>query len=314
MRRQRPWILALALFLSVLIPLFPGGASNAQAVDGLADDEVCAFTYQDRRYTVTWEECKQAFSYRMFCGYLNPQSPGKVLESELPEAKKILYEAVALKIWMLENDLIGKPLADAHVHAREMEFELYLNERLAKIPIEISESEIQEYYRKNGRLYTVPQETKIQLIHIPAEKSQAGEYSEEALKQAEAAAQATWERIRAGEDFDQVMKEVSPEGWRGELDYQPQGPRGVFIDLAVKKLEVGEVSPPIRTSQGYFIAKLLGIRNSRPMTYEEARPLIEQNLKQQAFRKNRETMISEWAIQHIVLVDPRKESELAIFF
>ena len=96
--------------------------------------------------------------------------------------------------------------------------------------------------------------------------------SEEEEAEARAEAEAALNRILAGEDFAQVAGEISEEpgaGDRGGL-LQP-GRRGSWVEdfwNAASALEVGQVSPVIRTQYGFHVLKLEG-RSTVP--FREAR-------------------------------------------
>jgi hypothetical protein len=288
--------------------------SAAELQTPLSEDEICAFLYEEQRYAVTLKECKKTLGYRIDSGFLHPKSVGRVVPSEMPEVKKIIHETVARKRWMLENDLLEKPPDNPHVYARELEFESYLSKILEQMPIEVSEEEIEQYYERYRQALNTPKMTKIKCMNIIAEESELTNDRQTTLEQCKSIAMEALKRVQRGEDFDQVMKEVSPEGWQGNLDFQPQGPRGLVVDLAVAKLKVGQVSQPIPHAQGYYLIKLIAVQPSRPLTLEEAKPRIENVLRSLAYLKNRETLISKLSVKHIVVSDSQKESEIARLF
>lgn len=75
------------------------------------------------------------------------------------------------------------------------------------------------------------------------------------------AAQAAYDRIRAGEDFAKVAAEVSIDSGSkengGELGWVPQGLLSLEFDKTVFAMSPGQLSEPFSTNEGYYIVKVL---------------------------------------------------------
>jgi peptidyl-prolyl cis-trans isomerase SurA len=90
--------------------------------------------------------------------------------------------------------------------------------------------------------------------------------SAQLLAQRRARAEAALARVRAGEPFEAVARELSEDGNRergGEIGMRP-GSRlpDLFVE-ATKNLKVGEVTPaPVRSGAGFHVLKVLGRESS----------------------------------------------------
>lgn len=86
-------------------------------------------------------------------------------------------------------------------------------------------------------------------------------------------------RIRAGEDFARVVRDVSEDGNRergGEIGLRPASRLPDLFVEAVRTLKPGEVSAPVRSGAGFHVIKLLERRDSGPdrVTQTRARHVL----------------------------------------
>jgi peptidyl-prolyl cis-trans isomerase SurA len=88
-------------------------------------------------------------------------------------------------------------------------------------------------------------------------------------------------RLRAGEPFDRVSREISEDGNRergGEIGLRPASRLPDLFTAAVKDLKVGQISAaPLRSGAGYHILKLIERRGGEPgstVTQTRARHLL----------------------------------------
>ena len=110
--------------------------------------------------------------------------------------------------------------------------------------VKVSDSEIKEYYKKNMGELASPEE--IRLSHIMTK-------SEAAIKRAQ-------ERIKNGEDFAKVAKELSEDkqsaAQGGDIGSFEHGKMPPEFNNAVKTLKKGDMSQPVKTEFGYHIIKV----------------------------------------------------------
>lgn len=126
---------------------------------------------------------------------------------------------------------------------------------IRKIPAP-SEVEIKEYYTAHPEKFTTPAEQKISIILIkvdpsstPAEWNQAIEDGKSLVK-----------RIRDGENFEEMAKRYSQDeatvDQGGDMGYLHEGMLPGMPQLTVDRLQVGDVSEPLRLLEGVAIFKL----------------------------------------------------------
>jgi len=103
---------------------------------------------------------------------------------------------------------------------------------------------------------------------------------EKANKAAKDKIEAVIDRLKKGEDFAKIAKEVTEDpsgkanggdlGYFGKEQMVPE-----FAEVAFK-LDNGEISEPVQTQFGWHVIKVEDKRNKKPPTFEEVKPQIEQ--------------------------------------
>jgi peptidyl-prolyl cis-trans isomerase C len=91
--------------------------------------------------------------------------------------------------------------------------------------------------------------------------------------------------IDGGKDFAEVAKENSSDGSAatgGELGWFGAGQMVPEFETAVAALEVGQVSDPVQSQFGWHVIKLNEKRETTPPPLDQARPEIENQLRQAA--------------------------------
>ncbi len=134
--------------------------------------------------------------------------------------------------------------------------------------ITVSSEEIQQYYERHEEEYDHPDQVRAYQI----------------LTYKEGVAQQALQEIRNGVDFAEAAKRYSesPDAETGgDLGFFGQGVMPAEFDRVLASLEIGGVSDVIKTPYGYQIFKLVGRRNAHRLSFEEAKPHIEQKLKAQ---------------------------------
>jgi peptidyl-prolyl cis-trans isomerase C len=117
-----------------------------------------------------------------------------------------------------------------------------------------------------------------------ADKPQTEIHARHILVDTEADAQAALKRIKAGEDFVKVAKEVSKDGaadggdlgWFTKDRMLPE-----FAEVAFK-LNEGEVSDPVKTQFGWHIIKVEGKRQTTFPPFDQVKAQVEAFVVQQA--------------------------------
>jgi parvulin-like peptidyl-prolyl isomerase len=153
---------------------------------------------------------------------------------------------------------------------------LRLHEEVAGGAVEVTEKEIDDYYSSHRGDFEVPEQVRASQILVRTR--------EEALAAAK--------RIRQGEDFAAVAREVSlsPDGEvGGDLGFFARGEMPQEFDAVAFTLALGKVSPVVETTYGFHLFLVTDRRESRLQDTEEARRHISSLLRarksEEAFRK-----------------------------
>lgn len=174
----------------------------------------------------------------------------------------LLTEITALGIAVSRGELeeLGKPVKERRIR----EALLNLLERHLRVEFAgLDEADLRARYAQ-GPQYELTVRHLVILVDEWA--------TEDGVDSARARARAARERIQAGEPFPEVAGEVSEEpGARERGGLLEPAREGAWVDefwTAASALEVGEVSPVIRTPYGFHVLRL---EDREPVPFEEAR-------------------------------------------
>ena len=114
--------------------------------------------------------------------------------------------------------------------------------------------------------------------------------------------------------FDELAKLFSLDeatGFRGgDLGYVLKGELNPEFEKVVNDLEIGQRSRPFETELGWHIVVVDDRRDSRPMSFAQATPVIRQKLEQQAIQKYLEALLDS-AIIDVLLAPAIATSDLS---
>jgi peptidyl-prolyl cis-trans isomerase C len=192
--------------------------------------------------------------------------------------ERILLNA-AERSGIVRNKEIQQNLKDYRERMKEQETEyrkgLLLREYLRQLrdkDLKVDDAEVQQYYDERRADYQNP--VRVTPAHI--------------LTQTEEEAKAALKRLKAGEDFAKVAKEIStdpsaenggkiPEVMKGDLSDIPE------FEAALFKLKPGQVSGVVKTKIGYHIIKKIGEMKLPEQSFEQAGPQIRRVLEKKKF-------------------------------
>jgi peptidyl-prolyl cis-trans isomerase SurA len=159
--------------------------------------------------------------------------------------------------------------------ARSILMRRYVSQEVEK-KVTVSEAELRaEYELRRATEYTVPPTEELQEIVFETKDANN-------LEQA----RAILARARAGEDFAALARSYSTGATRangGNLGRIARPDISADLKSAVEKLQVGEVSEPIRTRSGYRLIKVLDRSDAKVKSYDE----ISQGLNERMQRERR---------------------------
>jgi len=156
-----------------------------------------------------------------------------------------------------------------------------------KKSISVNEEELKSYYEQNVARLSGKEERRASHILINAPKDMPAADRAKAKEKA----QALLEQVRKAPDsFAEVAKKNSqdagsaPNG--GDLDFFGRGAMVKPFEEAAFALKKGEISDLVQSDFGFHIIKMVDIKAPKQKSYEELKPTIEADLRnQQAQRK-----------------------------
>ena len=220
--------------------------------------------------------------------------------------REVLYQE-AKKRGLDKNKEILTKIEDAK---RAILIEALLEEVL-RGKVEVSEEEVQRYYKENQALFTEPQEIKIRHIVVN---------SEPALKEVVT-------KLSKGENFEKLASTYNIGNFKedgGNLGYIRRGqlapPFAQFEEVAFSLRKRGEVSEVVNTPYGYHIIRLEDMRGTavRPLNQvkERIRFFLQPKKRQDAYleyvkeaKSKAKILINEklWAEEEKKEGKPKKE-------
>ena len=162
--------------------------------------------------------------------------------------------------------------------ARRASYVLFDREARAAT-VQVSDAEIGEYYEKNkATLYTHPEQRRAShiLLRLPPDATPDKD------SDLRAKASAALARVRAGEDFGEVAKQISEDPGSassgGDLGFFSRGRMVREFEDAVFSLAVGTVSDVVKSPFGYHIIKVTETRDAGVQPLAEVRDEIRRTL------------------------------------
>ncbi len=147
--------------------------------------------------------------------------------------------------------------------------------------VEISDDEAQAYFRANPGEFKHPPQVKLRMLLVEA----SPQASQSVIDAARAKAEAAAARVRNGEDFAAVARQVSTDSTAergGELGWVRAGLLLPELEPAVWALKAGEVSGVLRSPNGFHIFKVEERREAGVSPYDEVRGRLKAFLRQRA--------------------------------
>ncbi len=169
-----------------------------------------------------------------------------------------------------ENALKGQGMepeaARATLRKRLQQTYVVNQQVLAPIFQSLSPKDRREFYEKNKQYFTIPGEVTLSEIFLPLEGHTAAEVEQRARR--------IVAELRAGQSFVEAVQKNSPTS-RATRDQN--GKMGVFkpgelkedISAAIKDLNTGDVTEPIRLQDGYQIIRVDERKPSTTLAYED---------------------------------------------
>jgi peptidyl-prolyl cis-trans isomerase SurA len=158
--------------------------------------------------------------------------------------------------------------------------------------VKLSDDDVKNYYQTHPQEFGGDVELKVRHIFIPLPEGATKADEEKARAQGERVLQ----RLRAGEDFAKVAREVSKgpsaaEG--GDIGWLRRGTVQKQLEDATYALKDGQISPLVRAGPGLHILKVEGRRAAGGKSFEEAKDEIRNRMYEEQVGSYRQAYIEE---------------------
>lgn len=220
--------------------------------------------------------------------YETPEGKKKLLDQTVKfsllsqEARKLgidKKEDVAKKIKEIADNIIIQELTKQEISDK----------------ITVTDEEIKTYYKENKEKYVKPEKVKANLILFEVKEDDVPDVKKKKEKQAEK----TLKRLKKGEDFEALAKELSDDKRTkkrgGSTGFFSKGKRkntyGEIFEEKVFSLKKGEMSDVFEDKKGFYIVKVADKKPQEEQTLEEVKKKIERRLKQEKQKESYENYI-----------------------
>ncbi|SEP82924.1 peptidyl-prolyl cis-trans isomerase D [Ectothiorhodospira magna] len=143
----------------------------------------------------------------------------------------------------------------------------------------LTETELRRYYQQQIDRFTTPEARRAAHILVRLDADADGD----AVADARAHAQALRARVTDGEPFAQVAEEASEDRLTaargGDLGYVQRGDLGPALDGVLFTLSAGDLSQPVRTSEGFHLMMLKDIERAQAEPFEHVRDQVADELR-----------------------------------
>ncbi|MBM3300513.1 MAG: peptidyl-prolyl cis-trans isomerase, partial [Deltaproteobacteria bacterium] len=236
-------------YLLCVIMLAVYATAGAQSTPTVPPDTVVAKIGDQSVTEADLQQMANAVPERFRHLYLTPEGRQKTLE-------------YVVNVYVLANEAASQGLDKSPDAQKLMEFtkkdllaRLYLDKVTANLP-EPTDEEAKRYFEEHRAEYQTPE--TVHLHHI--------------LVQTEKEAQKVLERLKKGDKFAEVAKQVSTcpsKGKGGDLDWLPKGSLLPEIEAVAFSMQDGQIGGPVKTTFGYHVLFLEGKRPAQDSSLEQ---------------------------------------------
>jgi peptidyl-prolyl cis-trans isomerase SurA len=289
-RKTRLFVLLLAAVAAVGL-----AQQVVEEIVAIVNDDVITLTQYKREYDLRLQSAQAQFKgedldkviIQIKAGLLD----GMITDILLLQLAKTDNLNVADQVKMAlenikkENNLETEDDLKRAVRAQGLEWEPFLKQveesmmRQAIVYKEVNRSivlddaQIVDFYKKNTDKFVVPEEYKLRAVYFSTTEATAP-----AL---EAKKKAIDEKIKAGADFAELSgteSDTPVKENKGDLGTLKKAEMDKTLFAAVEPLKKGELSPWVTAKNGLYLLKLEDKKDSKQLSFEEARKQIEDRL------------------------------------
>jgi parvulin-like peptidyl-prolyl isomerase len=146
---------------------------------------------------------------------------------------------------------------------------------------DVTDADAEDFYKRNPEQFKSPERVRAShiLISVPEDAKP------EVVAEKQKAAQAIADRVKKGEAFDKLAKELSEDPSAkqnsGDLDFFTKDQMVPEFSNAAFGMKKDQISDPVRSSFGFHIIKVTDRKDAETVTLEKAKPQLVAYLKQQ---------------------------------
>jgi parvulin-like peptidyl-prolyl isomerase len=233
-------------------------------------------------------------SYRAM--FKNPEQMKKLLERQI---NNILFSEEAKRLKLDQKPDVKDKIEE---FTKGILMQALIEEKI-NTAVTVTPKEIEEYYNSNQDEFKTPERIKVRriLIEVDPDASEADE------KKKKEEAEKILKQVKAGEDFPSLAKQYSEDvktkNKGGLVGFFTKGSKDPAFEEAAFKLKKDEVSPLVRTKQGFEIIQFLDKKEAATKTLNEATSRIENKLKQQKRTEAVETLLEDLKAKTPIVVN-----------
>jgi parvulin-like peptidyl-prolyl isomerase len=158
---------------------------------------------------------------------------------------------------------------------------------------DVTDADAEDFYKKNPEQFKSPEQVRAShiLIAVPADAKP------EVVVEKEKAAKAIAERVKKGEPFDKLAKELSEDPSAkqnsGDLDFFARDAMVPEFSKAAFAMKKDEISDPVRSEFGYHVIKVTDRKEADTVSLEKAKPQLIAFLKQKKKQAEVEKVVQD---------------------
>jgi len=162
-----------------------------------------------------------------------------------------------------------------------------------KDKVAVTDADAEDFYKKNPEQFKSPEQVRASHILVKVDADAKPEVVVEKQK----AAQAIAARVKKGEDFGKLAKELSEDPSAkqnsGDLDFFTKEAMVPEFSKAAFAMKKDEISDPVRSEFGFHVIKVTDRKDAETVTLEKAKPQLLAYLKNQKKQAEIEKVVQD---------------------
>jgi peptidyl-prolyl cis-trans isomerase C len=173
--------------------------------------------------------------------------------------------------------------------------------------IKVGDADLEKYYKEHTQEFIEPEKVKVNIIMFKLKENATPEEKKAQKKKADLAQK----RLKKGDDFEKVAKEVSEDertkNSGGNTGFFSKGKRmntyGEKVEEKAFALKTGQISDIIEEKNGYYLIKVGEKKPQKEETFQEAKSKIERRMQQEEQKKAYDTYLESLKKQYPVKIN-----------